>query len=50
MDAYGTTMIYDSNQNLRIEEEEKKFNPEEVIRDFTKFLKEFQVGNSFIYR
>jgi hypothetical protein len=51
MDAYGTSMIYDSNQNLRMEEnDDKKFNPEEVIRTFTKFLKEFQINNSFVYR
>ena len=42
MDPYGSHVIYDSNQNLRMDEEEKKFVPDDVIRSFVKFLKEFQ--------
>jgi hypothetical protein len=50
MDPYASHVIYNANQNLRMEEEERKYNPEEVIRSFTKFIKEYQLGNSFIYR
>ena len=50
MDAYGSYMIYNTNQNLRMEEEERKFVPEETIRAFTKFIKEFQLGSTYVYR
>ncbi len=50
MDTYGSYRIYESNQNLGMEEENKKFIPDEIMRSFTKFLKEFQVGNTYVYR
>jgi hypothetical protein len=52
IDPYGAHTIYDTNQNLRMEEDEddRKFAPEEVIKAFVKFVKEFQLGSTFTYR
>jgi hypothetical protein len=32
------------------DEEHIKFNPEEIRKAFTKFIKEYQLGNTYIYR
>lgn len=50
MDPYREQVVYDSNQYLKMEEDEKKFTPEDTIKAFTKFIKEFQLGNSYAYR
>lgn len=50
MDTYGAHTVYDSNQMLRSEEDDRTFKPEETIRAFTKFLKEFQLNNTYVYR
>jgi hypothetical protein len=51
MDAYSSQAIYESNQYLKMDEEEEKiFSREETIKAFTKFIKEFQLGNTYVYR
>ncbi len=50
MDTYGAHTVYDSNQMLKSGEDERSFKPEEIIRTFTKFLKEFQINNTYVYR
>jgi hypothetical protein len=51
MDPYGTNTIYNSNQMLKVaEENETKFAPEIVIKAFIKFIKEYQLNNTYIYR
>jgi hypothetical protein len=50
MDSYGAHTVYNSNQMLRSEEDERGFKPEEVIRAFTAFIKEFKINNTYIYR
>jgi len=51
MDPYSSNIVYESNQNLKMEEDDgRKNNPEEIIQAFKKFLKEFQLGNTYTYR
>jgi hypothetical protein len=51
MDPYSAASVYDTNQNLKMEEDDdKKMSPEDTIKAFKKFLKEFQLGNTYEYR
>jgi hypothetical protein len=50
MDPYGAQIVYDTFQNLKMEEDEKKFTPEEITKSFIKFIKEYQLGHIYKYR
>ncbi len=51
MDAYTSHKVHESNQYLKMEEVEDNLSSgEETIKAFTKFLKEFQIGNTYVYR
>jgi len=51
MDPYGASVVFESNQNLKMDDaDENKASPEETIRAFEKFIKEFQFRNTYVYR
>ena len=51
IDPYGTNRVYDVNQNLVMDDENKgKSQPQEIIRSFQRFIREFQLGTTYIYR
>jgi hypothetical protein len=51
MDPYESKRIYYTPQNLQMDDERvPKMTIDEVIRAFKLFVREHQVGNSYIYR
>jgi hypothetical protein len=51
MDTYETNRIYYAPQNLQMDDERiPNMTKDEVIRAFKLFVREHQVGNSYIYR
>jgi hypothetical protein len=51
MDSYESNRIYNAPQNLAMEDERlPRMTPDEIIKAFKHFIREHQVGNTFIYR
>jgi hypothetical protein len=51
MDSYEPNRIYNAPQNLAMEDERvPRMTPDEIIKAFRLFIKDFQVGNTYIYR
>jgi hypothetical protein len=51
MDPYAAPQLWVSNQNLKLEDERiPEMNKEEVIKSFKHFIRDYQIGNTFIYR
>jgi hypothetical protein len=51
MDSYETNRIYYAPQNLMMEDEKiTSMTNEEKRKSFIKFIKEFQLGNIYVYR
>ncbi len=51
MDTYETNRIYNAPLNLMMDEERiPNMTKDEIIKAFKYLIREFQIGNTYIYR
>lgn len=51
MDPYASQVVFHTNQNLIMEDDKiPRLSKDETIKAFKHFIKEHQVGSTYVYR